>query len=118
MKNNKTRLYIISIFLITYILLKRSIYSEYSKYVLLFSIPFVIYFTYKNFNTFSKSNVVNSKTTTLFKDENLQIISGLFLIIGLILRYFDFDFWKYICCVGFFFFLLLLLRRAVLHFNK
>jgi len=109
---------IFTILLITMFVLRKTIYSSYSKYILIFLIPLGLYSAYLNYNTFDKSNLVNSKTQVLFKDENLQLIIGFFLIIGLILKYFNLFCWKIFLMIGVFTLAFLFARRLYMHFKK
>ncbi len=118
MKNNKLTPPLILILITTYIVLKYSNYANYSKYVFFISIPVVIYYAYINFNTFGKSSIVNSNTEKLFKDENLQLVTGAFLVSGLILKYFDLSFWKIIVFIGVLLLIFLLARRAYFYLRK
>ena len=118
MKNNKLTPPLILILITAYIVLKNSNYANYAKYVFFISIPVVIYYIYLNFNTFRKSSIVNSKTEVVFKDENLQLVSGGFLIIGLISKYLDFSFWKIILLIGILLITFLLVRRAYFSIRK
>lgn len=116
MKNKVFSLF--TILLITMFVLRKTIYSSYSKYILIFLIPLGLYSTYLAYNTFDKSNIVNSKTQTLFKDENLQLVVGFFLIIGLILKYFSFVYWKIFLMIGVLALAFLFARRLYMHFKK
>jgi hypothetical protein len=116
MKNKIFSLF--TILLITMFVLRRTTYSSYSKYILIFLIPLGVYLTYLTYNTFDKSNVVNSKTQILFKDENLQLIIGFFLIIGLILKYFNLFYWKTFLMIGVFALAFLFARRLYIHLKK
>lgn len=118
MKNKKQLPISILILITTYIVLRNSIYSNYAKYVFFIFIPVVIYYAFINFNTFGKSSIVNSNTIKLFKDENSQLVTGAFLICGLILKYFDLSFWKIIVLIGVLLLIYLLARRAYSYIRK
>lgn len=118
MKNKKLLPISILILITTYIVLRNSIYSNYAKYILFISIPVVIYYAFINFNTFGKSSIVNSNTEKIFKDENLQLVTGAFLVSGLILKYFDLSFWKIIALIGVLLLIFLLARRVYFYIRK
>lgn len=113
MKKHKKVLSLIFILFFTYVIFTNSSYSKYSIYILYLSLPIVSYYTYLTSNINN-----NSETQTLYKDENFQLIVGFFLIIGLIMKYFDFNVWKYIIGVGIVSLLIILIRRSLLFIKK